>query len=107
MSHCTATEPPVATMVLLARVRLATKLTVLTIGTLVPTGNTRRSPLSVGLTAVTFRATARASDGMPQSPLTGNMRVVLARSGAAGGTRVSASRQGGTVKNRDEQSRWP
>src|SRR5262245_17347807 len=48
-------------------------------------------------------ATARASAGIEQIPVTGNVRVVLASSAGPpegpGGSRVSATRHGATVKN--------
>src|SRR2546427_5486843 len=105
MSHWTETCPPVPSgmMALLARTLFAAKLMVLEPGGGPPVGYSRKSPRSVSRTTVTLMAIALASVGIPQIPAAGKLRVVLApRAGppeGPGGLRVSATRQGVSVKN--------
>src|SRR5258707_15648145 len=74
----------------------------LEMGAGLPAGYSRRSPKSVSPTTVTMRAIAVAVDGIPQTPVTGKLRIVLAASAGPPegptGLRVSATRQGVTVK---------
>src|SRR5438132_1707374 len=90
-------------MALLARTLFATKLMVLEPGAGPPVGYSRKSPKSVSWVTVTLMAIALASEGIPQSPAAGKLRVVLAaRAGppeGPGALRVSATRQGVSVKN--------
>src|SRR5262245_25734001 len=95
--------PPAATgtMALFPRVWPAEKLTVATRGNGAPAGKSRRWPTCVGSVTVTLRATAAAVAGTPHAPPTRNTRVDwAARAGAYAGSRVSTTRQGGSVKRR-------
>src|SRR5258708_6221731 len=104
MSHWTAICPPEPSwmMALFARAFWTEKLIALEVGGGLPAGYSRRSPESVSSTTVTMRATALAMDGIPQTPVTGKLRFVLAPSAGPPegptGLRVSATRQGVTVK---------
>src|SRR5438093_841042 len=68
-----------------------------------PAGETRRSPLVAGPTTARLTATAEAVDGISQRPATGKTRAAPAASAGPpeipAGPRVSATRQGVTVKN--------
>src|SRR5262245_56211452 len=103
MTHWTVTCPSLAsgTTALLARVRPAVKFTVLVTGADGPPGCSRKYPGSPGFTAVTLKATARASAGMLHAPATGKGRLLLAASAGPpegpAGSRVSATRHGGIV----------
>ena len=82
---------------LLARVRFAAKLMALEFGNAAPAGKSRTLPDSVGLTAVRMTATALASAGTLQTPVTGNVLVVLAPNLGACACLVSTTRQGVSV----------
>src|SRR5207249_6298082 len=105
MSHWTeiAPEAPRETTALFARTAPRRKLIALVGGMASPAGKTRRSPTSVGETTVRLRATAFADDGIEQRPATGNVRRAPAASDGPpegpAALRVSATRQGLTVKN--------
>src|SRR5690242_6417328 len=105
MSHWTEIAPdvPRETTAFPARVLPWRKLIVLDCGMARPAGKTRRSPKSVGETTVRFRATAFAVDGIEQRFATGNVRIEPAASAGPpegpAALRVSAKRQGLTVKN--------
>src|SRR5512140_2533329 len=69
-----------------------------------PSPRYRRSvPMAWTFVTVTFRETARASDGMPQAPVTANARSGDGAGSSAGAPsgpaalRVSISRHGGSV----------
>jgi hypothetical protein len=86
---------------LFARTMPARTFKVLAAGIDSPPGKTVRNPAAVGSTAVTFRATAFAVTGTPQTPHTGKLRGVPAAStGPPKGpvaARVSAMRHGASV----------
>ena len=71
-------------------------------GTGLPAGKRRRSPASEGRKTARLIATALAEDGIPQRPVTGKVRTVFANNvgppEGPGALRVSATRQGDTVK---------
>src|SRR5260370_767460 len=104
MSHWTVIRPPEPseTTALLARALWTAKLMLLELGARLPAEYSGRSPRSVASTTVTLTATALAVDGIPQRPVTGKLRVVLAPSAGPPegptGLRVSATRHGVTVK---------
>src|SRR6185369_2351311 len=104
MSHRTAISPeaPSGMIALLARTTPCRKLIVLASGAVVPPGKRRRSPALPGRTTAILIATAFADAGIPHRPVTGNVRVAPAFSPGPpegpGAPRVSATRQGGTVK---------
>src|SRR5439155_13552472 len=104
MSHWTEIWPPAPSEMtaLLARTTPARKLMALANGMGSPAGKTRRSPAVAGPTTARLIATAEAVDGIPQRPETGKTRAAPAASAGPpevpAGPRVSATRQGVTVK---------